>query len=107
DFRIIKNQIAKAVYNSTKMRKAFATTVFISPPYARVGLNEKEAREKGLNYFIRTLSAENIPKAAILQQKEGLLKAVVERETGKILGCMLHCAEAHELINIVQIATNN
>ena len=106
DFRIIKNQIIGGNYDSTKKRKAFATTVFTTPPYARIGLNEKEAKEQGRDYFVRTLSAADIPKAGILQQKEGLLKAVIEKGSGQILGCMLLCAEAHELINMVQIAMN-
>jgi len=107
DFRVIKNQLFGGEYDSIKKRKSFATVVFISPPFARVGISEKEAQEKGLNYSVFTLSAENIPKAAILQQKEGLLKAIVEKGTGKILGCMLYCAEAHEFINIVQLAMNS
>ena len=106
DFRIIKNQIIGGNYDSTKKRKFFATTVFTTPPYARIGLNEKEAKEQGRNYFVRTLSAADIPKAGILQQKEGLLKAVIEKGSGQILGCMLLCAGAHELINMVQIAMN-
>ena len=106
DFRIIKNQIAGGNYNSTKKRKVFATTLFTTPPYARVGLNEQEAKEEGLDYSVRTLSAADIPKAAVLQQKQGLLKAVIEKGSGQILGCMLLCAEAHELINMVQIAMN-
>ncbi|WP_118197041.1 FAD-dependent oxidoreductase [Albibacterium indicum] len=106
DFRIIKNQLDKSYYNSLKRRKNFATTLFTTPPYARVGMNESEAKEAGLDFDVFSLPAANIPKAAILQQKEGLLKAIVEKESGKILGCMLHCAEAHELINIVQLAMN-
>lgn len=107
DFRIIKNQLAGTEYNSTSKRKPFASTVFLTPPYAKVGLSETEAREQGLNYTVFTLPANQIPKAAILQQKEGLLKALVAKDTGKILGCMLHCAEAHELINIIQLAINH
>lgn len=106
DFRIIKNQLRKSYYNSLKKRKDFATTVFITPPYARVGMNETEAKAEGLDFSVYTLSADNIPKAAILQQKEGVLKAIVDKKSGKILGCMLHCAEAHEIINIVQLAMN-
>jgi pyruvate/2-oxoglutarate dehydrogenase complex dihydrolipoamide dehydrogenase (E3) component len=106
DFRIIKNQIIGGNYDSIKKRKAFATTVFTTPPYARIGLNESEAKEQGRDCFARTLSAADIPKAGILQQKEGLLKAVIEKGSGQILGCMLLCAEAHELINMVQIAMN-
>ncbi|MGO1244973.1 MAG: FAD-dependent oxidoreductase [Sphingobacterium sp.] len=104
DFRIIKNQLNKSYYNSLKKRKSFATTVFITPPYARVGLNETEAKSQGFEFSVYTLSAGSIPKAAILQQKDGFLKALVEKESGKILGCMLHCVEAQELINIVQLA---
>ncbi|MFB5946689.1 FAD-dependent oxidoreductase [Albibacterium profundi] len=106
DFRIIKSQINKSYYNSLKKRKDFATALFITPPYARVGMNETEVKEAGLDYLVFTLPANKIPKAAILQQKDGLLKAIVEKDSGKILGCMLHCAEAHELINLVQLAMN-
>lgn len=106
NFRILKSQISGGSYNSIHQRKPFATAVFITPPYASVGINETEAKAKGLNYQVFSLPAGNIPKAAILRQKEGLLKAIVDKDTEKILGCMLHCAEAHELINIVQLAMN-
>lgn len=106
DFRIIKNQLAGTGYNSTTKRKSYATTVFLTPPFARIGINETEAQAQGIDYAVFNLAAANIPKAAILQQKEGLLKAIVARDTGKILGCMLHCAEAHELINTIQLAIN-
>lgn len=106
DFRIIKNQLNGSDYNSLKKRKDFATALFITPPYARVGMNETEAKEAGLDFSVFTLPVSNVPKAAILQQREGLLKAIVEKKSAKILGCMLHCAEAHELINLVQLAMN-
>lgn len=107
DFRIVKNQLTNAAYNSTAKRQAFATSVFITPPFARVGINETEAKEQGLNYEVFTLSADQVPKAAILRQKDGLLKAIVDKDTGKILGGMLHCAEAPELINMMQLAINH
>lgn len=104
DFRIIKNQLSNGPYNSLKLRKVYASSVFILPTYARIGLNESEAKQQELAYKVFTLPAANIPKAGIVQQKEGLLKAIVETGTGKILGCMLYCAAAHELINIIQLA---
>lgn len=104
DFRIIKNQLSGGSYRSVHQRKAYASCIFIEPTYARIGLNETQAREQGLDYRVFKLPAANIPKAAILRQKNGLLKAVVEKSSGKILGCMLYCAEAHELINTVQLA---
>lgn len=106
DFRIIRNQLSGKTYTSLSRRKPYATSTFITPPYARIGINETEAKAKGLHYKVNTLPATAIPKAGILRQQEGLLKAIVEEGTNKILGCMLFCAEAHEIINIVQIAMN-
>ena len=104
DFRIIKNQLDGGNYNLLKKRKSFPTSVFLTPPYARIGINETEAREQGIAYKLFTLPTSAIPKAAVLGNKEGLLKALVDKENGKVLGCMLLCNEAHELINIVKIA---
>lgn len=104
DFRIIKNQLSDGAYNSLSKRKTFPTSVFITPPYARIGINETEAAAQGIEYSLFTLSASSIPKAAILKNRDGLLKALVDKKSGKILGCMLFCMEAHELINIVKVA---
>ena len=104
DFRIIKNQLTNGKYNSRAKRKPFATAVFLTPPYARIGLNEMEAKEKKITYKLFSMPAAAIPKAAVLKQKDGLLKALVNESNGKIIGCMLYCAEAHELINIVKLA---
>jgi len=104
DFRIIKNQLSGGKYISRSQRKAYATSLFIQPTYSRIGLNETQAKEQGLDYRVFTLPASSIPKAAILREQQGLLKAIVDRKTDRILGCMLYCAEAHELISIIQLA---
>lgn len=104
DFRIVKNQLMGGAYNTLGKRRPFATSVFLSPPYARVGLNETEAKAQGVDYKLFSLPAAAIPKAAVLGQKDGLLKALVDVPSGKILGCTLFCAEAHELINLVKLA---
>lgn len=106
DFRIIKNQLEGGNYVSRQQREAFATTVFISPPLAHIGISETEASKRGLRIKTFSLPAANIPKAAILNEKIGLLKAIVEVDTGKLLGCTLFCAEAHELINMAQLVIN-
>ncbi len=104
DFRIISNQLTAGEYNLRSKRKSFPTAVFLSPPYARIGLNETQAKEQGLDYRVLSLPASSIPKAAVLQNREGLLKALIDPTSGRILGCMLFCMEAHELINIIKVA---
>lgn len=105
DFRIIRNQLAgKDRYTSLNDRPPFPTCVFVTPPLAQAGLREREAREQGYDVKVFKIPASAIPKAAILNERRGLLKAVVDAKTDRILGCTLCCAEAHEMINTVQLA---
>ncbi|MDO5649079.1 MAG: FAD-dependent oxidoreductase [Gallicola sp.] len=104
DFRIVKSSLRdEGKYNKDK-RKNVPYSVFISPSFSRVGLNEKEAKKQGLNYKIFKMETSAIPKAQVLQSPEGMLKALVEEKTGKILGAMLICEESHEMINLVKLA---
>ena len=47
---------------------------------------------------------ELIPRAKTLGETDGLLKAVIDKNTGKIVGCMLFAPDASEVINIVAMA---
>ena len=103
DYRIVKSFINNRFYTRSD-RKNVPYTVFIDPSFSRVGLNEKEAKEKELAYKVVKLPASAIPKAHILQHPIGLLKALVDTENGHILGAMFICEESHEIINIVKTA---
>ena len=106
DFRIIRDQLFGGDYISVTKRKLFATSVFITPQFAHIGLREKEAIEKGYTIKVAKLSASAIPRARILNHTNGLLKTVVDSNTNKILGCTLFCMEANEMINTIQMAMN-
>lgn len=71
---------------------------------SRIGMSEDDAKSAGLDYSVRTLPVTSIPRAKTLGESEGLLKAIVEKKTGKILGCTLFCPESSEIINIVSLA---
>ena len=43
-------------------------------------------------------------QAQVLEQPAGLLKAVIDEETGLILGAHLFCEESYELINMIKLA---
>lgn len=106
DFRIIRDQLSGGSYNSRTQRKAVASSVFITPTFSHIGLREKEARAKGYDIKVATLPASAVPRARILNVTQGLLKAVIDEKTNKILGCSLFCAEANEMINTIQVAMN-
>lgn len=103
DFRIIWSQMNGGQY-SQAIRKNVPYSVFITPSFSRVGLNEDEARKAGYNVKIAKLPAAAIPKAQVLKSTTGLLKAVIDADTNQILGAMLFCEESYEMINIVKLA---
>lgn len=104
DFRIVKSQILGDGTRNTENRGAVPYSVFLDPPFSRVGLSEKEAREQGYDVKIARLPAAAIPKAQVLCKPAGLLKAVIDGKTGHILGAHLFCEESHELINLLKLA---
>lgn len=103
DFRIVKDQLVGKGERTTEDRNV-PYSVFIDPPYSRVGMSEKEARDKGLDIKIAKLPAAAIPKAQVLKNPVGLLKSVIDAKTDKILGAMLFCEESYETINIIKLA---
>ena len=69
-----------------------------------MGLSEKDAIAAGYQVKIARLAAADIVKSKVLEQTDGLLKAVIDEKTGLILGAHLFCEESYELINIIKIA---
>jgi pyruvate/2-oxoglutarate dehydrogenase complex dihydrolipoamide dehydrogenase (E3) component len=106
DFRLIRDQLFGGDYTSLKQRKQVASSVFINPQLAQIGLREKEAIEKGFDYKMAKLSAISIPRARINGNTNGFLKTIVDKKTNKILGCTLICDDANEMINTIQVAMN-
>mgnify|MGYP002601434131 CR=1 FL=1 len=101
DFRIVRD----ALYGEGKRVASDrdpAYTVFMDPPLGRVGLTEQAARDKNLDIKVAVLPAAAIPR--LMGETTGMLKAVVDAKTGAILGCALHCADAGEMINVVETA---
>ena len=102
DFRIVRAALEGGTYQD--WGRYIPYSVFIEPSLSRVGLTEKEAREKGLKIAVATLPVAAIPKAHVLKRPQGLLKAIVDRDSQKILGATLFCPESYEMINIVKLA---
>ncbi|MBC8569321.1 FAD-dependent oxidoreductase [Zongyangia hominis] len=104
DYRIVKSQLLGDGSRTTANRGAVPYSVFLDPPFSRVGLSEKEARAQGYAVKIAKLPVAAIPKAQVLQKPVGLLKAVIDADTNRILGAHLFCEESYEVINILKLA---
>lgn len=104
DYRIVRSKVLGDGSYTLRDRGAVPYSVFLNPPFSRVGMSEKEAKDAGYQVKVARLPAAAIPKAQVLGKPEGLLKAVIDEETGMILGAHLFCEQSHELINLVKIA---
>lgn len=104
DFRIVKSLLLGDGSRTIANRGAVPYCVFVDPPFSRVGLTEQEARDQGYDVMVGSLAAAAIPKANVVEQPEGLLKAVVDAKTGQILGAHLFCEESHEIVNLLKVA---
>ncbi|WP_036476768.1 mercuric reductase [Myxosarcina sp. GI1] len=102
DYRIVKANLLDGGNRNTGDRPV-PSCLFIEPELAHVGLTETEARQQGYEIRVAKLEAAAIPRAKTLGQTEGVLKAIVDAETGLILGCSLLCHAAGEMISTVQM----
>jgi pyruvate/2-oxoglutarate dehydrogenase complex dihydrolipoamide dehydrogenase (E3) component len=104
DYRIVREDLSGNGHRELTDRNPVAYSVFIDPPLARIGINEDEANKQGLDVMIKTLPVTAIPRSKTLGESEGLLKAIVDKSTHKILGCTLFAPDSSEVINIVTTA---
>ncbi|MFN6462941.1 MAG: mercuric reductase [Nostoc sp. DedVER02] len=102
DYRIIKANLIDGGNRSTGDR-LLPSCLFIEPELAHVGLTETEAQQQGYAIRVAKIDASAVPRARTLGQTDGLLKAIVDVDTGRILGCSLLCHEAGEVISTVQM----
>jgi pyruvate/2-oxoglutarate dehydrogenase complex dihydrolipoamide dehydrogenase (E3) component len=102
DYRIIKANLIDGGNRSTRDRLV-PSCLFIDPELAHVGLTETEAQQQGYAIRVAKLDASAVPRAGTLGQTNGLMKAIVDTETGRILGCSLFCHAAGEVISTVQM----
>lgn len=104
DYRIIREDLFGAGERAVTDREPVSYSVFIDPPLSRIGMNEEEARKKGLNIKVGKLPVAAIPRARTLGETDGLFKVVIDADTDKILGCTLFGPDSSEVINSVAIA---
>ena len=81
-----------------------STIMFLNPEVAGVGLNEIQAREKGISYKVVTLDYACIPRAIAKRNTQGFIKLLVTNDdTMKILGVKIVGHHASSAIQAVAL----
>ncbi|WP_195558319.1 FAD-dependent oxidoreductase [Ligilactobacillus salivarius] len=104
DFRIIFDQLYGKGERKVSDRNLVPYSVFITPALSRVGLNEVEAKNKGIEYKLFKLAATSIPKAKVIGNTRGMYKILVDPDTEEILGATIYGEESYEVINLIALA---
>ncbi len=103
DFRIISANLLEDGNASTADRLV-PYTVFIDPQLGRVGLSEREAREGGRDVRVARMPMSHVARALEVDEPRGFMKAVVDAETDRVLGCAILGIEGGEIMSMIQIA---
>jgi pyruvate/2-oxoglutarate dehydrogenase complex dihydrolipoamide dehydrogenase (E3) component len=103
DFRVLRVNLLGGGQATTKGRLV-PYAVFIDPQLGRIGLTETEARNQGLKTLVAKLPMSSVARAIEMSETRGFMKAVVDADTKKILGCAVLGIEGGELMAMFEIA---
>jgi len=103
DFRIIRTNLLEEG-DATTTGRLVPYTVFIDPQLGRVGLSEREARAQGHDIRVATLPMSYVARALEVDEPRGLMKAIVDADTGQILGAAILGIEGGEIVAVLQMA---
>jgi dihydrolipoamide dehydrogenase len=78
--------------------------MFTDPQLGRIGLSEKEAKEKKLNYKVAVLPMSQVARGIETNETLGLMKAIVDADSKKILGAAVLASEGGEIMSVLQMA---
>ncbi|MBV9876527.1 MAG: FAD-dependent oxidoreductase [Verrucomicrobia bacterium] len=102
DFRVVRDTLAGK--KRTTKNRLVPFCMFTDPELARVGLNEKEARSRGLAYRLCKLPMTANLREQTLSETRGFMKAPIAKESDQILGFTMFGVEAGEVISVAQTA---
>jgi pyruvate/2-oxoglutarate dehydrogenase complex dihydrolipoamide dehydrogenase (E3) component len=102
DFRVVLSDLTGGDRVTTGRQVPFC--LFTDPELARVGLSEREARDRGVAYRLAKVPLEAVLRARTLSETRGFFKALVEKTGDRILGFTAFGAEAGEVMAVVQVA---
>lgn len=78
--------------------------IFTDPEIASVGLSEEAAKNKGIELEVKKFDFLASGMARILDEAEGFIKVIIDKQSNKIIGACLIGPRATELISIFGLA---
>ena len=102
DFAVVSDNIAGGHHVTTGRQVPFC--MFTDPEFARIGLSETEARQRGVHYRLAKLPMAAVFRAMTISETHGFMKMLIDTGSDKILGFAMLGSAAGEVMTTVQVA---
>jgi pyruvate/2-oxoglutarate dehydrogenase complex dihydrolipoamide dehydrogenase (E3) component len=102
DFRVVHDNLGGG--SRTTADRLVPYCLYTDPELARVGLNEAEAKRRGIGYRLLTMPMAAVLRTRALSEPRGFMKMLIAADSDQILGFTAFGAEASELLAAVQTA---
>jgi pyruvate/2-oxoglutarate dehydrogenase complex dihydrolipoamide dehydrogenase (E3) component len=103
DYRILRGNLLSDRKASTRDR-IVPYTVFIDPQFGRVGMSERDAAAQNRAVRVAKLPMNAVIRALETGETRGFMKAIVDADSGQILGAAVLALEGGEVMSIIQVA---
>ena len=103
DYRVLKRNLLENGHATVDARPV-PYAVFIDPQLGRIGLTEDEAKQSGRRILVARLPMKHVARALETGETRGFMKAVIDAESGQLLGCAVLGPEGGELMSMLQLA---
>jgi pyruvate/2-oxoglutarate dehydrogenase complex dihydrolipoamide dehydrogenase (E3) component len=103
DYRIIRQNLLGGGGGS-RAGRILPYAMFTDPQLGRVGMSEREAQGAGRNIRVAKLPMSRVARAIETDETRGFMKAVVDADTGAILGAAVLGVEGGEVVTVLQMA---
>jgi pyruvate/2-oxoglutarate dehydrogenase complex dihydrolipoamide dehydrogenase (E3) component len=102
DFRVIRSDFSGGDRVTTGRQVPFC--LFTDPELARIGLNETEAKAKGIPYRLAKIPMKAVLRTPTLSETRGFMKALIDADSDRILGFTVFGVGGGEIMGAIQIA---
>jgi pyruvate/2-oxoglutarate dehydrogenase complex dihydrolipoamide dehydrogenase (E3) component len=102
DFRVVRDNLGGGNHVTTGRQIPY--TLFTDPELAHIGLTEKEAKAREINYRLFKIPMDRVLRARTISETRGFIKALVDVNSDRILGFTAFAVDGGEIMASVQTA---
>jgi pyruvate/2-oxoglutarate dehydrogenase complex dihydrolipoamide dehydrogenase (E3) component len=103
DFRILRTNVIEKGNASTEGRLV-PYTLYTDPQLGRIGLTEEQARARNKKVRVARMPMTSVARATETGETRGFMKAIVDADSGLILGAAVLGIEGGEIMSMLELA---